>query len=173
MKENILLKILVLSILLLITLSWIIGLTTAPKIEVSLVDVKVTFPDNWWEQSSTSGLKQIEYVFEFTNKYNKSIPLFGVYSPKMESYSKAVRGVNYDFHQNLASCTTDTYSVFYLVENETIVHQIDIETDFIAYASFTMNIISESAEKTWRGNKFFAPFFKVSLLKVTNKHDIN
>ena len=106
--------------------------------------------------------------FEISNRYQEGIPLFGVYSGRLNSLALGVRGINCYFDRMLGPGETGKFNIQYLVKDKDIVSKIDPERDFRAYASFKHDLISESVENTWRGNPVIASLFGVGYSKVVD-----
>lgn len=108
----------------LIMLIFITSCSRTPELEVSLLDIRLTSPDNEWDyyfknrgldfQQLTKDVQQLEVDFEISNRYQKDILLFGVYSKRLNSLALGIRGINYDFPQRLLAGETKKFTIYYL-----------------------------------------------------------
>lgn len=94
---------LTISILLMLVFIWGIFYNTAPKIDVTLIDAKDKTSDEKWNENVGNGLRQIELTFKIINKHEKGIPLYGIYSPRLNSLSIEARHINSDIQRRIAS----------------------------------------------------------------------
>ena len=120
----------------------------SPELEASLLDIRLTSPDDRWEyylrsrgldfQQLKKDTRQLEVDFAISNRYQKEFHLFGVYSKRLNSLALGIRGVNYNFPEMLPA------GIRYVPDNILDRYVTDLVSEEIVHAA-ELAVIGTSA----------------------------